>query len=49
LSGQIEKNTEAYNAIFRYIKHLSFLDYSVKKAKEKAFEKTENHLFLSVL
>ncbi len=49
LSGHIEKNTEVYNTIFRYVRNLSFLDCSTKKMKQKAFQETPNHLFINIL
>lgn len=49
LSGQIEKDTEVYNTIFRYIRNLTFLDYTIAKDKKRAFINIENHLFLNIL
>jgi Protein of unknown function (DUF3822) len=49
LSGHIEKNTEAYNAVYRYVVNLQFLDYSIKKAKKRSFENTHNALFANIL
>jgi hypothetical protein len=49
LSGQIEKDTEVYNTIFRYVRNLSFLDYAIAKDKKRAFTNIENHLFLNIL
>ncbi len=49
LSGHIEKNTEAYNTIIKYVRNISFLDYSVKKAKHRIFQEVPNHLFVNIL
>ena len=49
MSGQIEKDTEVYNTIFRYIRNLTFLDYTIEKEKKRAFTSVENHLFLSII
>ena len=49
MSGQIEKDTEVYNTVFRYIRNLTFLDYTIEKEKKRAFTNVENHLFLSIV